>query len=457
MKKILLIVSVVFLASCNLQKQENFDVLILNAQIVDVANNQALANQFVGITADTIRILGNMENWEDFSADKIIDAKNNYVMPGLWDNHVHFRGGDSLIEENKEFLPMFLAYGITTVRDAGGDITPSVMDWKNKIAIKELAGPTIFTSGPKLDGETPAWAGSLKVANRDEINTALDSLERLKVDFVKMYDGSLTPEIFYGIIAEAEKRDLKTTGHMPMAADFYKAIALGLDGAEHMYYPIKACSPVADSLGSLNKGYGIMNQLVDTYDEQLADSLFNIMSNHNVSITPTLHIMKTLATVLDVDHSQDSDLKYIGKGIQKTYQGRIDGAKRARSAGSDMRQKVEELGVKMIKPMQDAGVNILAGSDCGAFNSFVYPGESLHAELEELVNAGLSPQQALQASFLNGPRYFELENYYGSIEKGKVADLIFLKENPLEDIRNTRKITQIFKNGKIFKPEGLLK
>ncbi|WP_251742628.1 amidohydrolase family protein [Gramella sp. AN32] len=436
--------------SCNETEIENFDVLIINAKIVDVENNQIIENQFIGINSDTIRMVGKMESKDEYSATELIDAENKFLMPGLWDNHVHFRGGDSLVAENKDFLAMFLSYGITSVRDAGGDITPSLMEWKEQIANKRLAGPTIFTSGPKLDGKRPAWPGSIKVTNKQEINNALDSLEKLHVDYVKMYDGSLTPENYYGIIQEAQKRKLKTTGHMPITANFLKAIDFGLDGAEHMYYPIKACSPLADSLGNLDRGYGIMDELVDSYDENLADSVFNIMSDQKVSITPTLHIMKTLANILDTDHSQDVALKHIGKGIQETYKGRIEGAKRARESGSEMREKVEGLGVKMIKPMQEAGVNILAGSDCGAFNSFIYPGESLHAELEELVNAGLTPQQALKTSMINGPKFFDLENFYGSIEKGKVADLIFLEANPLENIRNTRTVLKTLKNERLF-------
>lgn len=91
-----------------------------------------------------------------YEALEILDAQNKYVMPGLWDMHVRFRGGDSLIQENKDLLPLFLAYGVTTVRDAGGDITPSVMDWRKQIQNGTLDGPSIFSSGPKLDDSEAA-------------------------------------------------------------------------------------------------------------------------------------------------------------------------------------------------------------------------------------------------------------------------------------------------------------
>ncbi|AVR43968.1 amidohydrolase [Christiangramia fulva] len=464
MKKYLVFaLAILILTACKdntSEKAENpkeFDLLITNAKVVDVQNNKILQNQVIGITSDTIRFIDKMSESNSFKAKETFDAENKFVMPGLWDMHVHFRGGDSLIEENKDFLPLYLAFGVTTVRDAGGDMTPSVLDWRRKTAKGEIAGPRIFTSGPKLDGANPAWPGSISVTNKAEIKKALDSLQKLKVDYVKMYDGSLTPEIFYGIIEEAENRKMKTTGHMPMDANFLKAVDLGLDGTEHMYYVLKACSPVGDSLGNLGKGYGIINDLVKTYDEDLAASVFSTLNNQETTVTPTLHIGKTLGNILDTDHSKDKTLSYIGKGIQKTYNGRIESAKRARAAGSDIHSTTEEMFAAMIVPMQKAGVTLLAGSDAGPFNSFVYPGESLHAELQELVLAGLTPQQALITSVVNGPKFFDLERYYGSLEKGKVGDLLILDKNPLEKIENTRSIKFIIKNDKIYTPDELLK
>lgn len=456
MKKFLLLsITILMLAACDKDTSKEFDLLITNANVVDVQNNKVLRKQMIGITNDTIRLIENMSGRTSYEAREILDAENRFVMPGLWDMHVHFRGGDSLIGENKDFLPLYLAYGITTVRDAGGDMTPSVLDWKKKTASGVLAGPRIFTSGPKLDGANPDWPGSISVTTKAEINKALDSLQKLKVDYVKMYDGSLTSEMFYGIIEEAQKRGMKTTGHMPMDANFLTAVDHGLDGTEHMYYLLKACSPKGDSLGKLGKGYGIINDLVKTYNSDLAARVFSKLKVQKTTVTPTLHIGKTLGHILDTDHSKDKTLAYIGKGVQKTYQGRIESAKRARAAGRDIHSKTEQMFASMIVPMQKAGVSILAGSDAGPFNSFVYPGESLHAELQELVLAGLTPQQALITSIVNGPKFFDLGKYYGSLEKGKVGDMIILEKNPLDKIENTRSIKFIIKNNEVHTPEDL--
>jgi len=432
---------------CTSKQKDAVDLLLLNSTIVDVQNNKTLENQYIGIKADTIYATGAMQEIPNYKAQKSIDLKGKYVMPGLWDNHVHFRGGEDLVDENKELLSLFLKFGITTVRDAGGDITPSVLQWRAKIKKKELIGPYIFTSGPKLDGPMPAWEGSIKIENEQDIQNALDSLESIGVDYVKIYDGSLAKENFYAIIEATEKRGMKVTGHMPMSADFNKAVSLGLDGSEHMYYIMKACSPKADSLTELDLGYGMMETITDSYDEQMANELFAELAQKEVYITPTLYIGKVLSGLADEDHSSDSLLNQIGKGIQKTYEGRIKSAKRAKSSGSQMRAKVSTLGKQMIRPMFNAGVPILAGSDCGPFNSFVYPGEALWGELFSLVDAGLTPAEALQTSLIHGPAFMDFQKEYGSVEKGKVADLLILAKNPLEDLQNLRSLERVILKG----------
>ncbi|RUA32082.1 MAG: amidohydrolase, partial [Bacteroidetes bacterium] len=247
--------------SCNTAEQKEVDLILLNATVVDVHNDRAIPNQYITLKGDTIFSVGSMLEKANYDFKESIDLAGQYIMPGLWDNHVHFRGGTDLIGENLDLLGLFPKFGVTTVRDAGGDMTPAVMDWSKKINQKELLGPYIFTSGPKLDGSKPAWEGSIKIENQKDIEMALDSLQSINVDYVKIYDGSLSSENFYAIIEATEKRSMKVTGHMPMSADFQKAISLGMDGSEHMYYIMKACSPKADSLTDLGLGYGMMETI----------------------------------------------------------------------------------------------------------------------------------------------------------------------------------------------------
>jgi len=446
---------ILMLLLCSCSTSTRVELLITNLKVVDVLNDTVYANQYVGISADTIVEVGHLDQLS-LNADQILDAQGLYIMPGLWDMHVHFRGGEELISENKQLLNLFLAYGVTTVRDAGGDITPVVLDWKNKIDSGKLNGPKIFTSGPKLDGNKPAWKGSIKVISESDVIKALDSLEELGVDYVKTYDGSLTREAYYWIIEEAEKRGLKTTGHMPLSARIEEAMDLGLDGSEHMYYSLKSCSPLADSLTELGMGYSMIIPIVESYDSLLAAALFEKMARQNFFVTPTSFIGKTLDELAYADHSKDTLLTKIGDGIRKTYQRRIDRAIRSAEKGNSRYGKVEALSNTIIEPMFDAGVYILSGSDCGAFNSFVYPGESLHGELRSLVNLGLTPREALMTSIIYGPIFFGMEDDFGAVEEGKVADLILLKGNPLQNIEYANEISYIVRKSILYTPKDFL-
>lgn len=449
-----LVFSIIFLISaCSSPKQ--VDLILTNVSIVDVENGTIIPNQYIAISNDEIIEAASVSNQNKFTSSRTIDLGGKYIMPGLWDNHVHFRGGEELIEQNKEFLSLFLAHGITTVRDAGGDITPSLIDWKSQIEKRALDGPTIFTSGPKLDGSRPAWEGSIEVVDINDVQFALDSLEAINADYVKMYDGNLTKEAFYSIIKESEKRGLKTTGHMPLSADLMEAIRIGLDGTEHLYYPLKVTSFISDSLTQLDMGYQMITPLMENYDTDVANKAFEEIGKHEFYVTPTLHVGKTLAELLITDHTSDSMLHYLDPKVIDTYQRRIRSAERGGESYTNQRAFWVESFRTMVKPMYDAGILIIAGSDSGPFNSFTYPGESIHDELRLFVEAGLTPQEALITSVINGPKFFDMEDSYGSIEQGKLADLLILNENPLVDINNTKSIHSLVQKGKVYSTNEL--
>lgn len=453
--------SILLLLSCN-QSKETVDLLITHAQVVDVKSGTILPDRTLAIRNDTIIQI--IESGTDqFTAKNTLDASGQYLMPGLWDMHVHFRGGDTLIEENKKLIPLYLAHGVTTVRDAGGDMTAAVKDWREDILAGDMDGPYIYTSGPKLDGPGGTWAGSIGVGEVGEVSAALDQLEEIGADYVKIYDSRISAEVYLEIIRQAETRGLKTTGHMPFTATLGDAIDAGLDASEHLYYAMKACSPLEDSITAAVRAnpVGFWSQLqgyIDSYDIDTARAFFRKMADQQTAIVPTLHVGYTINRLADDDHQLDTMLAYIGPGIQSTYAGRVRGAKRASPAIKSMRQDMEKLFQSMVKPMQEEGVLVLAGSDCGPFNSFVYPGTSLHEELRLMVhNSGLSTAEALRAATLNGATFFEKEQFYGSVEEGKIAELVLLDENPLEAIENAQKVNKVIVRGKIYDKDQLKK
>ena len=432
-----------------------FDLAILNAQHIDLETGD-IRTQNIFISEKRIEVTAPVDSIFSYKAENTIDVSGSYVLPGFWDNHVHFRGGDSLIEANKGFLELFLDNGVTTVRDAGGDLTSAVMNWKAQIEDGTLEGPTIFSAGPKIDGANASWAGSIEVTSKEEVTKALDSLESLKVDFVKLYDSRISGELYLESIREAEKRGFVTSGHMPFSVTLEETVNAGLDGVEHMYYVMKGASSkereITDRVKSGDLGFwDSMSQLLDSQDDATKTKTFQLLKDRGVYVIPTLHIGDVLTAIPDTDHSQDDYLKRMSDGIIATYQGRIRGAMNASEEMKANRRAMEILFEKLVKELNDNDVKLLAGSDCGAFNSYVYPGISIHRELQAFVGAGLSPLEALRTSAYNGANFLSQENDYGAIAKGKMADIVILRENPLEDITNSQKISFVIKAGKILR------
>ncbi len=436
-----------------------YDLVINHVSVVDVATGQLRPDQTVAVAGGKIVRLGPAAQ-AHYAARQTVDGTGRYLLPGLWDMHVHFRGGDSLAAANKKSLTLYLAHGITTVRDCGGDLTPRIFQWRQEEAAGTLAGPRLFTSGPKIDGPGATWPGSLEVTTPAQVRHALDSLQKLRVDYVKIYDSKLSGEAYLETIAQAEKRGLKTTGHMPYSVTLGEAVNRGLDATEHLYYVFKACSGKEDSLTALvrnslnsSKPLGLFTMLpavYDTYSPAAAQRIFRLMASHHTAAVPTLAIGKTLAELADNDHAHDSLRAYIDPKIQRTYAKRLAGARQQSAAARAFAQKLEAKFMTLVPQMQAAGVTILAGSDSGSFNSFTYPGASLHEELGLLVQAGLTPAQALRAATLNGAAFMGVASRSGSIAEGKDADLVLLTANPLADIANVRKIAAVVSRGKLY-------
>jgi imidazolonepropionase-like amidohydrolase len=440
--------------------KNKYTLVITNANIVDVINNKIESDRLLAISGDTIEAIDDASKVKNYKADRYVNATNKYIIPGLWDMHIHLRGGDSLIYPNKKLLPLFLANGVTTVRECGGDITASVMLWKKQIEQGKLAGPKIFTSGPKIDGPKATWAGSLEVETPEQVSAALDSLQKLQVDFVKVYDSKISREAYLETIAQAHKRGMKITGHMPFTVESREGVNLGLDASEHMYYVFKACSAKEDSITQVIRLrehtdnpvslFAALTALYDTYEDTKARQLFTFLAQKEFTVVPTLIVTKTLRELKQNNHFNDSMLAYIDPKIQETYQLRISTAKKQSEESSQFMKRYMQKTNAMVPQMYAAGVNILAGSDCGAFNSFVYPGSSLHEEIKLMVASGLTPAEALQTATINGAKFMGVANFYGSIQKGKSSDMVVFDANPLTDINTIDQISMVLSHGKLY-------
>tara|TARA_R110002051_G_scaffold56046_2_gene103827 strand:- start:1254 stop:2678 length:1425 start_codon:yes stop_codon:yes gene_type:complete len=449
--KLIAFILIIALTSCEEKKALNCDVLIKNGNVISLENGSISVSNILISNNRIIKITSDVD-FTNIKAKSVIDATDKFIVPGFWDNHTHFRGGDSLINANKNLLKLFMANGITTVRDAGGDLTSSVLEWRNAIKNNELVGPTIFTSGPKIDGPGGTWAGSLEVDTNEDISKALDSLQAIPSDFVKIYDSRISGENYLKVIQEAEKRGLITSGHMPFTVELDATIDAGIDAVEHLYYIMKGSSSKEKEITQqlIHKEIGFwdaMPLLQYSFSDSTALKTFEHLKSNNVFVVPTLHIGSVLSYLDEVDHSQDDYLKYMGEGIQQTYTGRIDRVKNATVKQVADRKALDKFLGELAFKLNKNGVSLLAGSDSGAYNSYTYPGISLHKEMEAMVAIGISPLDALKSSAFNGAKFLKQDADYGSVSEGKIADIVLLNSNPLKDIKNTQDIFMVLSNG----------
>lgn len=436
-------------------QKKKADLIIHSVNIVDVGNGKIIPNQTIIIINDRIRETGDSNLQQVYTSAKVVDAKGKYIMPGLWDMHMHFGGGDTLVEENKNLLALYLANGITSVRDCAADLSPSVLEWRKAIREKKLKGPTVYTAGSKLEGYKSIWVGDIEVDNSAELDKAIDSLVKLKVDFVKITDNTMKPQLYLEALRKVKAKGLQITGHIPAALTLTEVSDAGLSAVEHITYLLRSGSTKEKEYTAMiaagkmtAKDYN--NILLNNFDTVAAMQVYQRMAKNKTAVVPTLSISFTTA-YLDLDnHQHDDNLAYIGKGLRNTYRWRVERAAKDTGDAIVYRHALIERSAGLLPLLQKAGVRIIAGTDAGYLNSFVYPGFALHKELQLMVKYGLSIKEALTASVINGPVFLGKQNSYGGVTKGKMADLLLLNENPLLNISATQSIYAVIKEGELY-------
>ena len=435
--------------------REKADVLIRHAAVVDVEHARISSDQAVATKGDRIVAVGNdAEIAAAWDAARQVDGKGRFLIPGLWDMHVHFGGGAELVEENKALLPLYVAYGVTTVRDCSGDLANDVLNWRRAIAEGKLFGPRLLSSGPKIEGIKPVWKGTLETGSEADVDQAIAKLVTLKVDFVKITDNTLKPELFLYAVRKSRAAGFRVSGHIPMALTVGQVVDAGISSIEHLSYAQKAGAKdeariAADFASGRIDRADAGAQINAGFEQATAMVSYAKLRERNVFVTPTLNIERLLAFLDSEDHSKDGFLAYVGPGLRKTYQWRIDRAAKATPDEISERHREYRQTAAVLPLLEEAGVTIMAGTDAGYLNSFDYPAIGLHQELALYVENGLTPAEALAAATRAGPKWFGVLDRYGSVEVGKQADLVLLDANPLVDIHATSAINTVVLRGSI--------
>ncbi|HUS18643.1 MAG TPA: amidohydrolase family protein [Terriglobales bacterium] len=427
-------------------------IAITNVDIVDVEAGSTVPNQTVLIADGKILLVGNPLNTAIPKDALRISGRDKYLMPGLWDMHVHVAGVTARPEWGKQLLPVYLAYGITGVRDMGGDLQ-ALKEWRRAASV--IPGPEMIVAGPFVDASADGYASPKEVIAVKTPLEARAAVRKIKADganFIKI-GSRLTRELYFAIADETGKMNMAFLGHVPDSVPVDEASFSGMGSMEHLFGVMLACSSKSAELRQRLKDAKdrserakIADEVEATFSETVAMELFSHFAERNTYQVPTLVWTRNTST-LDKASSNDPGLQYIPEALRKEWTP-ANADKFVSAAGRAYYQRKLKQDLKLISLMNKAGVPLMAGSD--SLDPFVFPGDSLHSELELLVSAGLTPGQALRTATLNAARFMGRERTLGEVKGGKAADLVLLDADPLKDIRNTRKISAVFSKGRHY-------
>ena len=407
-------------------------VIVQGERIVDVADTDQCAK---GQPREAIRI----------------DGKGKFLIPGLWDMHVHMVFGDWFPRGKEVTLPLFVANGITGIRDMGGELEV-LQQWRKEIAAGTLIGPRIIISGPMLDGPQPRFPSSIAITSSEDGRRAVDDLKKRGADFIKLQ--SLIPrDAVFAIADEAKKQGITFVGHVPDSVRASEMSSAGQKSFEHLIGIFEGSSPLEDQF---IKGAKTESQFLSTYDPKRAEALFVLLAKNQTWQCPTLVWERGGNLIDETDFAHDIRAKYAPaywKDVTwKRFTDQIEHDFNTDDLATRKRFIAKEL--EVVNAMHKAGIPFLAGTDTPP-GVYVFPGFSLHEELQRFVAAGFTPLEALQTATLNPAKFLGMEDRLGAIEKGKLADMVLLDANPLEDISNTQKIAGVIVNGRYLSRSDL--
>ncbi len=423
--------------------------------VIDATGAPAQPDMTVMVSGDRITGLGKFGSVTVPANALVTNATGKFMIPGLWEMHQH-----TFMRKNKE-LALYVLWGdivngVTGVRDAGDQGTPDDFgdlpywedfEWRQAIAAGSVIGPRLVIAGGMLEGAPSPRKGWIEIGTAAQGRAAVDSLKKLGVDNIKVHDG-LTRDAYFAIADEAKKQGLVFWGHVTKPVSVAEASDAGQKSEEHLLGILTACSTeepkMMQAIIAEAGEHGIVTNaktLIDTYSTEKCKALFAKFVKNDTYICPTL-VRQRLAPV----PMSDPRLAYASPALRAEFQRGFDSFNQGDVPTVKM---LHAAFYRLVKDMQQSGVKLLSGTDGRLF------GYDLHDEMAEMVAAGLTPMQVLQIATRNAAEYFGKLDSMGTIEKGKVADLVLLDANPLESIDNAAKIRSVIVNGRLLDRDAL--
>ncbi len=436
-------------------------IAITGVDVIDTNSGELRKNQTVLIIQGRIVDVGRVEELEILQNAIRVDGRGRYLMPALWDMHVHVFTFTPLLD-----MPLYIGYGVTNVRDMmgcppGGDPVAACSEDKARWTEEALAGERI---GPRIVSTTSFMANGPVILKRlpelpeffgtstPEQGRAFARYYAGKADALKVYD-KIPRDAYFALVAEAKRLGVDVVGHRPHAISAIEAAEnqKSIEHARFILHESFSGSAALRELAVNGEWKEDRRRMLDEHDPEKAEAIFAAMKRSETWYVPTHLTRRVDAYCDDPLILEDPLLRYMHplvkwqwmEDVNKTL--RDDPSPEARETYREFYRK----GLELTGAAHQAGVNVLAGTD------YIIAGATLHDELEQLVLAGLSPAEALRSATLSAAEYYGLENEYGRIAEGMKADAILLNENPLEDIRNTLSLEAVIFDGNLYDRNAL--
>ena len=420
-------------------------LVFAHVSVIELSTGAVLPDRTVVIRGERIADVSPSGGAKIPAGARVVDGSGRFVMPGLWDMHIHSFFGDWVPGGREVTLPLLLAHGVTGARDMGSDLDP-ILAARSDVAAGRLLGPRLVVAGPMLDGPKSPFPASLKLSTPEEGRRAVAMLQERGVDFIKI-QSYMPRDVYFAVADECRRRRIPFEGHVPDSVRAADASDAGQASFEHLIGVFEGSSLSEDAfVRGEPKGPG---RFLETYDAARETALFARLAKNHTWQCPTLFWERGQWLVDAIDVSKDPDLRWApASWREKTWPTfAADIAKNMDTDPLPVREKFVAHELAIVARLQRASVSFLAGTDTPA-GVDVIPGPSLHHELERFVAAGFTPLEALRTATLDPARFLGRTADFGSVEKGRIADLVLLDANPLEDVRRTRRIAGVVTNGR---------
>lgn len=436
-RSVRLVAGAALLACGATQATAQAPIAFTSVTVIDGSDSMPRPNQTVIVRGTRIVAVGPSRSTSVPAGARVVDGRGQFLVPGFWDMHVH-----TAIAGGRDLLSLYIANGVTGVRDMAGEWA-TLEGWRDEIARGELVGPRIIASGPYLEGgDVPI--PHLLARNAAEGRAGVDSLAALGVDFIKVHS-QLTAEAYFAIARRARERGIVFAGHVPRVVGSAAASDSGQKSIEHLLAIPVDCTP-ADSV-ALQPRFTVQSALGRCSSDDLAPLYAKFVRN-GTYVTPTFTAQVEVAVWPTHAVPGDSLAHYLPKAVRDYVAAIFPMPDSIPPNADSVGRAVLAKRLRQVAAMQRAGVRILTGTDAPLRNS--PPGFGLHEEMTLLARGGMSPFEVLRAATIEPARYFGMLDSAGTVAPGKLADLVLLDANPLRDIGNTRRISAVVANGRLF-------